>query len=85
MKPVTVYTTNYCPYCTRAKRLLERKAVPFREIDVTGDDAMRAKLVGLSDGMKTVPQIFIGDAHVGGYTDLAELEQDGKLDAMLAD
>ncbi len=85
MKNVTVYTTNYCPYCTRAKSLLSKKKVPFEEIDVTGDDAMRVKLVEMSDGMKTVPQIFIGGEHVGGFTDLAELEQAGKLDAMLAD
>ncbi|MBS2031540.1 MAG: glutaredoxin 3 [Deltaproteobacteria bacterium] len=85
MKDVTIYTTTYCPYCTRAKKLLARKGVAFNEIDVTGDDAMRAKLVEMSDGMKTVPQIFIGGAHVGGFGDLAELEEEGKLDAMLAD
>lgn len=84
MKDVVVYTTNYCGYCRRAKALLEKKGAAFREVDVTGDDAMRAKLVELSGGMQTVPQIFIGGEHVGGYSDLAELEQEGKLDGMLA-
>jgi len=85
MKDVTIYTTNYCPYCMRAKRLLGKKGVAYKEIDVTGDDAMREKLVQMSDGMKTVPQIFIGGAHVGGFSDLSELDDEGKLDAMLAD
>jgi len=83
MKPVRIYTTDYCGYCVRAKQLLERKGVPFEEIDVTGDDEMRRKLVEMSGGQRTVPQIFIGDAHVGGYTDLAKLDREGELDRML--
>lgn len=85
MKDVVVYTTDYCPYCTRAKALLDKKGVSYEEIDVTGNDAMREKLVEMSDGMRTVPQIFIGGEHVGGYTDLAELESQGRLDAILND
>lgn len=84
MKDVIVYTTNYCGFCKRAKALLDKKGVPYREVDVTDDDAMRVKLVEMSGGMKTVPQIFIGGEHVGGYSDLAELDQEGKLDGMLA-
>jgi glutaredoxin 3 len=84
MKDVTVYTTNYCSYCNRAKNLLKSKGVSFKEIDVTGDDAMREKLVEMSGGAKTVPQIWIGTEHVGGYGDLADLEKEGKLDAMLS-
>ena len=84
MKPVKIYTTTYCGFCVRAKDLLKRKGVDFQEVDVTSDDAMRAKLVQLSGGQRTVPQIFIGDTHVGGYTDLARLDSEGRLDPMLA-
>jgi len=83
MKLVKIYTTVYCGFCARAKELLKGKGVAFEEIDVTGDDASREKLVELSGGLRTVPQIFIGEVHVGGYTDLARLESDGKLDALL--
>ncbi|WP_338865098.1 glutaredoxin 3 [Myxococcus stipitatus] len=83
MKPVKIYTTTYCGFCVRAKDLLKRKGVDFQEQDVTGDDDARAQLVERSGGQRTVPQIFIGDTHVGGYSDLAQLDKDGKLDAML--
>ncbi|ATB32398.1 glutaredoxin 3 [Melittangium boletus] len=83
MKPVKIYTTTYCGYCVRAKDLLKRKGVSYEEVDVTGDDTARAKLVEMSGGQRTVPQIFIGDTHVGGYTDLAQLDRDKKLDSML--
>jgi glutaredoxin 3 len=83
MKLVKIYTTVYCGYCARAKELLKIKGVTFEEIDVTGDDGSRERLVELSGGRRTVPQIFIGGMHVGGYTDLARLESDGKLDALL--
>ena len=83
MKPVKIYTTTYCGYCVRAKDLLKRKGVGFEEVDVTGDDSARAQLVERSGGLRTVPQIFIGDTHVGGYTDLAQLEREGKLDPLL--
>ncbi len=82
MKPVKIYTTTYCGYCVRAKDLLTRKGVKYEELDVTGDDEMRSKLVEMS-GQRTVPQIWIGDTHVGGYTDLARLESEGRLDPML--
>ena len=84
MKPVKIYTTTYCGFCVRAKDLLKRKGVDFQELDVTNDDKMRAKLVEMSGGQRTVPQIFIGDTHVGGYTDLARLDSEGRLDPMLA-
>jgi glutaredoxin 3 len=83
MKSVKIYTTTYCGYCARAKELLVRKGVAFEEIDVTGDDESRERLVQLSGGRRTVPQIFIGSTHVGGYSDLARLEADGKLDGLL--
>jgi glutaredoxin 3 len=82
MQPVRVYTTTYCPYCTRAKALLDRKGVPYEEIDVTDDDEAREKLVETT-GMRTVPQIFVGETHVGGFTDLDALEQAGELDPLL--
>ena len=83
MKPVKVYTTTYCGYCDRAKSLLRRKGVEYEEIDVTGDDEMRMKLVEMSGGMRTVPQIWVGDTHVGGFDNLSELDRSGKLDTML--
>ena len=83
MKPVKLYTTTYCAYCDRAKSLLSRKGVAFEEIDVTGDDEMRIKLVEMSGGLRTVPQIWVGDTHVGGFDRLSELDKSGKLDEML--
>jgi glutaredoxin 3 len=82
-KPVRIYTTNYCPYCVKAKLLLERKGIPFQEIDVTGNQDAREKLVEMSGGRKTVPQIFIGDVHVGGCDDLYAADADGRLDGLL--
>lgn len=80
---VEVYTTNYCPYCVRAKDLLTRKGVAFKEIDVTGDDEARVALVQKSGGRRTVPQIFINGESMGGYDDIAALDRDGKLDPLL--
>jgi glutaredoxin 3 len=82
MKSVKIYTTPYCPYCVRAKRLLAGKGVAFEEIDVANDDQARLDLAERT-GRRTVPQIFIGEQHVGGSDDLHALEQDGKLDALL--
>ena len=83
MKPVKIYTTSWCPYCVRAKRLLDKKGVSYQEIDVEGDDEARLQLTEQT-GRRTVPQIFIGEHHVGGSDDLHELEAQGKLDALLA-
>lgn len=85
MKAIRVYTTSYCGYCARAKELLRNKGVLFQELDVTGDDAARAQLVEMSGGQRTVPQIFIGELHVGGYSDLARLEARGELDRLLTE
>jgi glutaredoxin 3 len=82
MKPVKIYTTPICPYCVRAKRLLEKKGVRYEEIDVSGDDQARADLAQRT-GRRTVPQIFIGGHHIGGSDELYALEQQGKLDALL--
>lgn len=78
-----MYTTTYCPYCVAAKRLLERKQVPFDEVDVTGDDLLRSWLVETT-GRRTVPQIFIDGKSIGGYDELASLEAAGELDLLLA-
>jgi glutaredoxin 3 len=84
MVSVEIYTTRYCPYCHAAKGLLSRKGVTFKEIDVTGDWQGRQTMVERANGRSTVPQIFIGEVHVGGYDDLHALDADGKLDPLLA-
>ena len=84
MKPVEIYTSPLCGYCHMAKRLLSSKGVSFTEIDVLNDPARKAEMVQRANGGRTVPQIFIGDTHVGGSDDLHALERAGKLDAMLA-
>jgi glutaredoxin 3 len=82
--PVEIYTTPFCPYCLAAKELLTRKGVNFSEINVMGDAARRAEMVERAHGGRTVPQIFIGQTHVGGCDELYELEESGKLDPLLA-
>ncbi len=79
---VTVYTTPICPYCVAAKTLLRNKQVAFTEIDVSVQPELREEMVTRS-GRRSVPQIFVGDTHVGGYDDLAALDSTGKLDALL--
>ena len=83
MSKVQIYTTNWCPYCTAAKALLEDKGVAYEEIDVT-DPALRLDMIQRAHGRRTVPQIFIGERHVGGYDDLSALERRGQLDPLLA-
>lgn len=83
MPPITIYTTSLCGYCHAAKRLLKQKAVEFKEIDVGGRPDLREEIRARSGGRTTVPQIWIGDTHVGGCDDLYALEDSGKLDEML--
>ena len=85
MKKVVIYTKEICPYCVKAKKLLDKKFVSYEEIEITGQDDMRENLIALSGGRKTVPQIFIGNYHVGGCDDLYALENEGKLDELLSD
>lgn len=80
---VTIYTTPICPYCQMAKQLLQRKGASFDEIDVMGKPQLRAEMQAKS-GRNTVPQIWIGDRHVGGCDDLYALEAEGGLDPLLA-
>ena len=84
MKTVRMYTTPICPYCVRAKTLLAKKGATVEEVDVFMDDEARKEMQAKTGGARTVPQIFIGDTHVGGYDELAALDKAGKLDAMLA-
>ncbi|MFM1892202.1 MAG: hypothetical protein RLZ44_1279 [Pseudomonadota bacterium] len=82
MNRVVMYTTGMCPYCVRAKMLLQRKGVSWEELRIDGDRALMREMMERS-GRRTVPQIFIGDTHVGGYDDMAELDAFGKLDPLL--
>lgn len=83
MAKIEIYTKAFCPYCTRAKALLDGKGADFREIDVTMDRAGFDAMVARSGGRRTVPQVFIDGTHVGGSDDLAALDAKGDLDAML--
>lgn len=82
MATVRIYTTPTCPYCHAALGLLRAKKIPFEQVDVWRDPAMRARLVELT-GRSTVPQIFIDDRPIGGFTDMLALERRGELDPML--
>lgn len=82
MKDVIIYTWTVCPYCVRAKTLLTNKGVPFREINIDGQDDELQKLRAKT-GMRTIPQIFIGDEFIGGFSELSALEKAGELDQKL--
>ena len=84
MAKVVIYTKAFCPYCSRAMKLLQSKQVEVEEFDITMGGPKRAEMLSRSNGRSTVPQIFIDGKHVGGSDDLAALEQVGKLDALLA-
>lgn len=83
MKEIVIYSSAHCPYCIMAKELLESKNADFKELRVDEKFEYARESVKRSGGRKTVPQIFIGDYHVGGYDDLYALDQEGKLDPML--
>ena len=84
MSQVTIYTKPYCPYCMRAVSLLEKKGVPFTEIEAAFDPEKRQEMLRRAGGGATFPQIFVGDQHIGGCDDMMALEREGKLDALLA-
>lgn len=84
MSKITIYTTPICPYCSRAKSLLKRKGAQFEEIDVFMDADARREMEDKAAGCHTVPQIFIGEKHVGGCDDLYALDAHGELDPLLA-
>lgn len=83
-RPVEIYTTPYCGYCHAAKRLLAQKGISFSEIDVSGAPEKRRAMSARARGRQTVPQIFIGETHIGGFDELHALERAGKLDPLLA-
>lgn len=83
MPKVEIYTTPTCPYCHAAKSLLNGKGVAFEEITVL-DPSLREKMMVRANGRRSVPQIFVGDTHVGGYDDMAALDRQGDLDSLLA-
>ncbi|OEO30561.1 glutaredoxin 3 [Devosia insulae DS-56] len=83
MKKVEIYTTQWCPYCHAAKSLLDEKGVNYDEVDADDPD-VRMAMVQRANGRRTVPQIFVGETHVGGYDDMAALDRRGQLDPLLA-
>lgn len=83
MKKIEIYTTQWCPYCHAAKSLLDEKGVNYEEVDADDPD-VRMAMVHRANGRRTVPQIFVGETHVGGYDDMAALDRSGKLDPLLA-
>jgi glutaredoxin 3 len=83
MAAITIYTKGWCPYCQAAKELLERKGAAYTEIDIEAKAGARQEMTGRS-GRSTVPQIFIGERHVGGCDDLYALDRRGELDPLLA-
>ena len=84
MQKIEIYTKAFCPYCSRAEALLRSKGANFEDFDITFGGAKRQEMIQRANGRTTVPQIFIGDRHVGGSDDLAALERSGELDTLLA-
>ncbi|MBF0139625.1 MAG: glutaredoxin 3 [Magnetococcales bacterium] len=83
MLEVEIYSTTVCPYCVRAKQLLDKKKVAYREINLTQNPELRDEMLRRANGKRTVPQIFINGQHVGGCDDLYALESSGQLDPLL--
>lgn len=83
MPRVEIYTKFFCPYCTRAKALLDRKGIAYEEFDITMGGARRTEMLARANGGTTVPQVFVGDRHIGGSDDLAAVDRSGDLDRLL--
>lgn len=83
MPKIEIYTTRWCPYCHAAKALLDEKGASYEEVDAEAPEVRQA-MIQRAHGRRTVPQIFIGETHVGGYDDLSALDRDGRLDPLLA-
>ncbi len=83
MKNITVYMGPMCSYCDAAKRLLNKKNIPFKEINIALEEGKMEEMLKKSNGMKTIPQIFIEDHHIGGYDELRALENKGQLDKLI--
>jgi glutaredoxin 3 len=84
MPPITIYTKSWCPYCSAAKDLLKKKGAAFDEVEIEGQAEKRTEMIARSGGRSTVPQIFIGERHVGGCDDLYALDRGGELDRLLS-
>ena len=84
MQPVEIYSSPLCGFCHAAKRLLDSKGVTYSEVDILAQPQRKSEMMDRAHGRHTVPQIFIGETHVGGYDDLSALERQGKLDSLLA-
>jgi len=83
MVDIVIYCSGFCPYCERARALLERKGVAFEEVRIDQEPERRAEMEARAGGRTSVPQIFFGDRHIGGFDDMAALENAGELDALL--
>jgi glutaredoxin 3 len=82
MKKIDIYTTNYCPFCVKAKSLLKKKKIKFSEIDVSNDEALREKMTTMTNGARSVPQIFADNVHIGDCDKIYKLDQEKKLDKL---
>ena len=83
MKKIKIYTTNYCPFCVKAKSLLNKKKIKFSEIDVSDDEVLREKMSAMANGARSVPQIFADNVHIGDCDKIYKLDQEKKLDKLL--
>ena len=83
MKKVVIYTGPLCNFCSAAKHLLNKKKINYEEIDIGYDDKKKEEMLKKSNGARTIPQIFIGEKHIGGYVELRALDRDGKLNSLL--
>jgi glutaredoxin 3 len=83
MKKIKIYTTNYCPFCVKAKSLLNKKKIKFSEIDVSNDEVLREKMSAMANGARSVPQIFADDIYIGDCDKIHKLDQEKKLDGLL--
>jgi glutaredoxin 3 len=83
MKSIKIYTTNYCPFCVKAKLLLNKKKIQFSEIDVSNNDTLREEMSSMANGARSVPQIFVDNVHIGDCDKIYKLDQEKKLDKLL--
>ena len=83
IKKIEIYTTNYCPFCVKAKSLFKKKNIKFYEIDVSYDEKLREKMTTMANGARSVPQIFSDNVHIGDCDKIYKLEQEKKLDKLL--
>jgi glutaredoxin 3 len=83
MKKIEIYTTNYCPFCIKAKSLLKKKNIKFFEIDVSNDDTLRDKMTAMANGARSVPQIFADNVYIGDCDKIYKLDREKKLDKLL--